>query len=152
MRLLTSSLVSRMHVPSGHFFFDVRLLAPDPDKIGLRLTRVAMIALPLGRVDSENESDKLQDANQARDSEDEAPHLAMAQEISQQLGGEDSHVRHDLGEGAEEALLPRRGDFRDVNGYHDNRNASAQTRDKSSNRHDADVGRESFGDGAEGQK
>ena len=51
----------------------------------------------------------LADGDDATDAQDPPPGLAVAQEVAQRLGDQDSRIAADLGEGAEEASLSRRG-------------------------------------------
>ena len=81
-----------------------------------RLFRVVVFGKPFGGFGDGEESEELCDADKACGGEDETPGEVMAEEVAEELGGEDPDVDHHLGEGSEKTLFGRRGHFGDVDG------------------------------------
>lgn len=76
----------------------------------------------------------------------------MAEKVAQKLGGEDTAVDHDLGERTPDAPLGGRSDFRDVQGYCDQRSSGSNTGDEAAYRQNTNVGSERFSDGTKSCK
>lgn len=127
-------------------------MSSDPLQVVLGLLCVGMVGLPFWTVDGEEQADELPDANHARDRENDAPHLAVTEKVPQNLGREDAHVRGDLGEGAEEALLLGWGDLENVDGHDDDGDPRAQAGYQSTQCEDGDVGSERLAQRAQGEE
>jgi hypothetical protein len=106
MNILQSS-----SAPVAHFAVNVCSFAPDLSQCLLGEGKITLLRNVFGALDRDEQPQSLRYANQTSYSQDEPPVGVVAEEVTQKLGDQNANVAHDLGEGAEEALLRGRGNF-----------------------------------------